>query len=75
MYNDILTEILVFKTNISAEDIKDVAAILSEEKNIRRWNIDLQDIDNVLRIECEHIHPLVVTNLLQAAGFLCDELT
>ena len=76
MYKDILSEILVFKTNISCkEELKKIGSILSEEKNITRWTVDLEDVDKVLRIECEHIYPLSVIKILRGAGFTCEELT
>jgi hypothetical protein len=76
MYKDILSEILVFKTNISCEEeLKKIGPILSEEKNITRWNVDLEDVDKVLRIECEHLYPLSVIEILRDAGFNCEELT
>jgi hypothetical protein len=76
MYKDILSEILVFKTNISCqEELKKIGSILSKEKNITRWTVDLEDVDKVLRIECEHIYPLSVIEILRDAGFTCEELT
>ena len=76
MYKDTLSEILVFKTNISCkEELKKIGSILSEEKNIIRWTVDLEDVDKVLRIECDHIYPLSVIEILSDAGFTCEELT
>ena len=76
MYRDILSEILVFKTNISCEaEVEKIRFGLSEEKNITRWTIDLEDVDKVLRIECEHIQPLAIIEMLRDGGFTCEELT
>ncbi len=76
MYKDIVIEILVFKTNISChEEAEKIGCMLSAEKNITRWTVDLDDVDKVLRIECEHTHPLAVIEILRDAGFKCEELT
>jgi hypothetical protein len=70
-----ITEVLVFKTNISSdEDIRNVTKILALENKIFRWNIDRADIDNVLRIEGSEIEPAYIINLFCSAGFRCEEL-
>lgn len=70
-----LSEILVFKTNISSDSaMEKVNHLLNMEKKITRWNIDRHDVDKVLRVECEHLQPLSVIQLLADAGFLCEEL-
>ena len=75
MYKDLVSEILVFKTNVSCKvEVEKIERILSDE-NISRLTVDLEDVDKVLRIECEHIHPLAVIEILREAGFTCEELT
>ena len=72
---EILSEVLVFKTNIqSDEELERVRDVLTLEKRITRWSIDRNDVDKVLRVESELLHPLTVMQLLHAAGFLCEEL-
>ncbi len=69
-------EILVFKTD--ARNRKRVNALtphLENMKGIIKWNVDLQDIDKVLRIECTSISPGVIEKSLQQAGYYCEELT
>jgi hypothetical protein len=76
MFKDLLSEILVFKTNISCGDeLERIASILSQEKSITRWTVDLEDVDKVLRIECGGMQPDAVVEILTEAGFLCEELT
>ena len=70
------TDVLVFKTNIRyKKDISRVAPLLSAEQKIHCWNVDLGDIDKVLRIEAEELTTGQVTQLIQKAGFECEELT
>jgi len=68
-------EILVLKTNISSKkQVKTVAPVLNGQESISRWNIDLNDIDKVLRIEASDIELDEVVHLIQEAGFYCEEL-
>jgi hypothetical protein len=76
IYNAVFSEILVFRTNVSSDDdVETVGRVLAVKKsNITRWNIDRNDIDKVLRIECEQLQPTAVIRLLRDAGFACEEL-
>ena len=69
--------ILVFKTNL--EDIglvNHAGRLLNPISGIHRWNVDLHDHENILRIEAnKQISPRQVEHLLRNAGFECDELT
>ncbi len=75
MHYALFSEVLVFKTNIlSDEDVEKIGRLLELEGNITRWNIDRDDIDKVLRIECDQLQPKAVVKLLHDAGFECEEL-
>jgi tRNA G26 N,N-dimethylase Trm1 len=75
MYDAVFSEVLVFKTNISSvEDVEKIGRVLTSESTITRWNIDRDDIDKVLRIECDQLQPEAVIKLLRDAGFECEEL-
>jgi tRNA G26 N,N-dimethylase Trm1 len=75
IYDTLFSEVLVFKTNVSShDDVEKVGRVLASETNITRWNIDRDDIDKVLRIECEQLQPEAVIKLLRDAGFACEEL-
>ena len=68
-------EVLVLKTNIRyKKHVKTVAPLLDGQDNISRWNIDLNDIDKVLRIESNDLELIEVVQLIQEAGFHCEEL-
>lgn len=75
MYNETLSAILVFKTNICEEsDLQKVAPFLTHEPGILKWNVDRADVDHVLRIETDKLSTLHVCQLVQRAGFWCEEL-
>jgi hypothetical protein len=68
-------EILVFKTNIhKKDDILKVSDIFNRNKDILAWNVDLEDIDRVLRIEAIANISSKVKLSLSHAGFYCREL-
>ncbi len=69
------TEILVFKTNIQTEDhLTQIRDILSPLTAIRRWNVDTDDIDCILRIEANELVCGQIIHLITNAGFHCLEL-
>lgn len=68
-------DILVFKTNLeNPELINRAGPLLQNIHGIRRWNVDMNDCDNVLRIESTELSPRSVENILQNAGYYCEEL-
>lgn len=69
-------DILVFKTNIDRED--DVLRVMNrmkEEVRIRRWSVDREDCDKVLRVEADEILPDEIIEMIKTAGYACEELT
>lgn len=70
-----VSEILIFKTNIHAEgDVRKVAQLLNSDLHVRKWNIDRDDIDRVLRIESDDYNPEYIIHMITRAGFRCEEL-
>jgi len=68
-------EVLVFITSIeNQEQVSEVNPLLTAVPAITDWNFDLDDCDNILRIEANDIPPGYIESLLQAAGFACREL-
>ena len=73
--NDVKMEVLVFKTDIIAKaDSENIAQILTNDHRIRNWNIDQDDVDNVLRIESSEMSPTDVIELVKKLGYMCEEL-
>jgi hypothetical protein len=68
-------QVLIFKTNLTnLHHVVKAAAYLSEHPHIQRWNVDLHDCDNILRIETEYLQAVEVEKLLREAGYYCEEL-
>ncbi|PSL24306.1 hypothetical protein [Dyadobacter jiangsuensis] len=68
--------VLVFKTNINnPKQVKSIATMLDNCPDILKWNVDLADIDKVLRVESTHAHCGPVIELVTRAGYACEELT
>ncbi len=68
--------VLVFKTNINNPgQVKSIAITLDNCPDILKWNVDLADIDKVLRIEATHAQCGPVIELVTRAGYVCEELT
>ena len=69
------TDILIFKTNIRDEyDVEKIALLMTEDPRIKKWNIDLQDIDKVLRIESQQVQEQEIIARIRKAGYYCEEL-
>ena len=67
--------ILVFKTDVrSRRKVNDLAPHLENIQGIIKWNVDLKDVDKVLRIECSSISSGLIEQRLQQAGYFCQEL-
>ena len=72
---DARMEVLVFRTDIIGKsDSENLGQILKEDSRIKTWNIDQQDIDNVLRIESNEMRPADVIEMVTRLGYLCEEL-
>lgn len=68
-------QVLVFKTNLRfKKDIRLVGAILEREPHILRWNVDIWDVDKVLRIETTWLSVQEVIALVTGAGYCCSVL-
>lgn len=68
-------DILIFKTNLLNTAMVDRAKpLLQNISGIQRWNVDIQDCDKILRIESNSLSARQVENILQNAGYYCEEL-
>ncbi|HEX5025938.1 MAG TPA: hypothetical protein VFV68_11740 [Agriterribacter sp.] len=68
-------QVLVFKTNLTnTACIREVEPYLNVHPSIHRWNVDLHDCDNILRIETEQLPGTAVEEILTKAGYYCEEL-
>ncbi len=70
-----LTNILVFKTNIHTEaDKKRVSEFFVHQTLVEDWNVDMDDIDRVLRIVSYELRPGDVVEMITGLGYQCAEL-
>ena len=68
-------DILVFKTNLRRKkDLKRISGSINKEPRIRMWNVDTADRDKVLRIESVNISVHDIINIIEQAGYQCEEL-
>lgn len=68
-------DILIFKTNLLNTAMVDRAKpLLQNISGIQRWNVDIHDCDKILRIEANSLSARQVENILQNAGYYCEEL-
>ncbi len=68
-------QILVFKTNLTDHKcIIDVGLSLDIHPHIIKWNVDLHDCDNVLRVVSKKIQAKEIEELVLHAVYYCEEL-
>lgn len=68
--------LLIFKTNIETEEkVVTIKPFLNNHSNIIKWSIDLEDIDNVLRVKStKSLSENDLINAIRIKGFYCDIL-
>jgi len=65
----------VFRTNVRRKrQAKTMMDILSKQFPLFRINFDLEDCDNILRVEGENICPESIAGLVAESGYECDVL-
>jgi len=70
-----LHNILIFKTNIKTEaDRELLQPLLDSHACIRQWNVDLHDVDCVLRIVSPTLTMADAIGLITRHGYECSEL-
>jgi len=67
--------IFVFKTSVKTKtQIKKLTPHIDKLLPNAKWNFDLEDIDNILRIDSEQDIVLIVIDLLNLHDYSCEEL-
>jgi hypothetical protein len=70
-----MNSILIFKTDIQTQTDKlKIKSVLDTHPLIKEWNVDLEDIDCVLRIVSPGMKVSQVTELIEECGYHCSEL-
>lgn len=67
--------VYVFKTSIEDKrQIKSISKNLNKITDIKKWNFDLEDCDNILRIIADKDVATVVCEVLNTFNHTCVEL-
>ena len=68
--------LLLFETDIrSKKKVRRLTTLLNGHSDILRWSVDLEDIDNVLRIEANvNLMHNDVISIIKNCGFYIEEL-
>ncbi|MEO7801429.1 MAG: hypothetical protein ABIR81_05490, partial [Ginsengibacter sp.] len=56
------------------KQLNEIRKHFNDQPFITNWNVDLQDIDKVLRIETPGVPSPVIVKLVTNAGYYCEEL-
>lgn len=68
-------EILIFRTSISKRcDIQRIGKLLERLPQINKWNVDFEDWEKILRIECSGITALEISETLRKNNIMAKEL-
>jgi len=68
-------EISIFKTTIDNEvAIQKVKGVLDQVVGNKEWNFDLEDVDNILRINAATYRNGFLVQEIRKLGFECEEL-
>lgn len=69
--------VLVFKTSVATADEEAFLKPLLDNlfHDGQCWNFDLEDWENILRVENSPNAATVIINTLNQVGFQCEELT
>lgn len=71
-----MSTVLVFKTSVSStREVRKLLPVLNSiVRNKGHWNFDLEDCDNILRVETTKKELLKIQHALKRRGFYCEEL-
>ncbi len=68
-------EVYVFRTGVEKEDdIKKLAPHLNSLKGVYKWTFDLEDSENILRVEAAGIPASEIERILALQDCFCEEL-
>ena len=68
-------KILIVRTSITQRrDIKRIGELLAEFPQIDKWNVDFEDWEKILRIECRDISALEISKVLRNNHIFATEL-
>lgn len=66
---------LVFRTSLhNRKAVENISGILDNIPGMLDWHVDLDDWENVLRIECENITAETIINILSKKKVVIEEM-
>tara|TARA_R110002072_G_scaffold21429_1_gene76083 strand:- start:442 stop:696 length:255 start_codon:yes stop_codon:yes gene_type:complete len=70
------TRLFILRTNIKTKkNLKTIKPFLNNHPGIIKWTIDIEDIDNVLKIEARNsLSEHDIIDEIKEQGFYCDAL-
>ncbi len=70
-----VSNIFIFKTNIRTEfDRLRIKNVLDASQKVLKWNVDMDDVDHVLRVVSDALTPEQIISVIDYVGFECSEL-
>jgi hypothetical protein len=70
-----IENIRIFVTNIhTVQEFERIKPVLDLHKEIEEWNIDMEDVDRVLRVTTTKMTDEEIIGLLSQFGVICREL-
>ena len=67
--------ILIFRTSIEKKrEIKKIEKLFTQYLQIHVWNVDFEDWEKILRIECQGITPTDISDALNTIDICATEL-
>ncbi|HDZ14294.1 hypothetical protein LCGC14_0502430 [marine sediment metagenome] len=68
--------VLVFKTSVTKRNqVRRLRPLLNRTLNgCGEWNFDLEDCDNILRVESHKLTAMAICSIIRMHGFHCEEL-
>lgn len=68
-------QILIFRTSVTKRrDIQLIGSLLAQFPQISKWNVDFEDWEKILRIECSNITALEISEALRSNHIFASEL-
>lgn len=65
----------IFRTELhSNESIAQLKQVMSDHPEISRWHLDLEDIDNVLKVETDSLSEACIIALAMEKHIVCEVL-
>ena len=66
-------KIFMFRTNCKVSDKKIIGEILNQYKGIKKWDINLENKNKVLRVEGWGVTAQKIITSIKASGFKCKD--